>query len=320
MRFLSLPSSLHQLPVTPHRFYCSFTYLLSFILCHLYFLICFFFSYSTGKSPPSFIHCAVRFRPCIDIHKGKVKQIVGSTLQDLKGGESNPVTNFESDKSAAEYARLYKQDGLTGGHVIMLGADPLSKAAALEALHAYPGGLQVGGGINSDNCVSYIEEGASHVIVTSYVFNNGQMDLGRLKDLVQIVGKERLVLDLSCRKKDGKYAIVTDRWQKFSDVLLDAEVMQFLSYFADEFLVHGVDVEGKKLGIDEELVALLGKHSPIPVTYAGGVTVMADLERIKRAGMERVDVTVGSALDIFGGNMAYEEVVAWHTQQNASMV
>ncbi|XP_027366447.1 1-(5-phosphoribosyl)-5-[(5-phosphoribosylamino)methylideneamino] imidazole-4-carboxamide isomerase, chloroplastic [Abrus precatorius] len=267
------------------------------------------------------IQCAVQFRPCIDIHKGKVKQIVGSTLQDLKGDDgSDPVTNFESDKSAAEYARLYKRDGLTGGHVIMLGADPLSKAAAFEALHAYPGGLQVGGGINSDNCFSYIEEGASHVIVTSYVFNNGQMDLGRLKELVRIVGKERLVLDLSCRKKDGKYAIVTDRWQKFSDVFLDAEVMQFLANFADEFLVHGVDVEGKKLGIDEELVALLGKHSPIPVTYAGGVTVMADLERIKVAGMECVDVTVGSALDIFGGNLAYKEVVAWHTRQKASVV
>ncbi|XP_061361928.1 1-(5-phosphoribosyl)-5-[(5-phosphoribosylamino)methylideneamino] imidazole-4-carboxamide isomerase, chloroplastic-like isoform X2 [Gastrolobium bilobum] len=277
---------------------------------------------SASRRSPTLIQCTLRFRPCIDIHKGKVKQIVGSTLQDLKGdGEgSDPVTNFESDKSAAEYASLYKLDGLTGGHVIMLGADTLSKAAAFEALHAYPGGLQVGGGINSDNCLSYIEEGASHVIVTSYVFNNGQMDLGRLKDLVRIVGRERLVLDLSCRKKEGKYAIVTDRWQKFSDVSLDAKVMEFLANFADEFLVHGVDVEGKKLGIDEELVALLGKYSPIPVTYAGGVTVMADLERIKTAGMERVDVTVGSALDIFGGNLAYKEVVVWHTQQQASMV
>ncbi|XP_058750144.1 1-(5-phosphoribosyl)-5-[(5-phosphoribosylamino)methylideneamino] imidazole-4-carboxamide isomerase, chloroplastic-like [Vicia villosa] len=271
---------------------------------------------NSRKSLPS-IQCAVQFRPCIDIHKGKVKQIVGSTLKDLKGDDGlDPVTNFESDKSAAEYARLYKEDGLKGGHVIMLGADPLSRAASLEALHAYPGGLQVGGGINSDNCLSYIEEGASHVIVTSYVFNNGQMDLERLKDLVRIVGKERLVLDLSCRKKEGKYAIVTDRWQKFSDVSLDAEVMQFLANFADEFLVHGVDVEGKKLGIDEELVALLGNYSPIPVTYAGGVTVMDDLERIKTAGMENVDVTVGSALDIFGGNLAYKDVVAWHNQQN----
>lgn len=266
------------------------------------------------------IQCAVSFRPCIDIHKGKVKQIVGSTLRDSKDDVSSLVTNFESDKSAGEYASLYKEDGLTGGHVIMLGRDPLSNAAAIEALHAYPGGLQVGGGINSDNALSYIDEGASHVIVTSYVFNDGKMDLERLKDLVRVVGKERLVLDLSCRKKEGRYAIVTDRWQKFSDVYLDDKVLDFLANYADEFLVHGVDVEGKKLGIDEELVALLGKHSPIPVTYAGGVTVMADLERIKEAGMGRVDVTVGSALDIFGGNLAYRYVVAWHAQQQALTV
>uniref|UniRef100_A0A2N9HPA3 1-(5-phosphoribosyl)-5-[(5-phosphoribosylamino)methylideneamino] imidazole-4-carboxamide isomerase HISN3, chloroplastic n=1 Tax=Fagus sylvatica TaxID=28930 RepID=A0A2N9HPA3_FAGSY len=273
---------------------------------------------------PSFsrlsIRCSVSFRPCIDIHKGKVKQIVGSTIRDLKEDGSGPVTNFESDKSAAEFANLYKEDGLTGGHVIMIGADPLSNSAAMEALHAYPGGLQIGGGINSDNSLSYIEEGASHVIVTSYVFKNGQMDLERLKDLVRVVGKQRLVLDLSCRKKEGKYAIVTDRWQKFTDVYLDGKVLDFLANYADEFLVHGVDVEGKKLGIDEELVALLGKHSPIPVTYAGGVTVMADLERIKVAGMGRVDVTVGSALDIFGGNLAYKDVVAWHSQQEALTV
>ncbi|PPE02133.1 hypothetical protein GOBAR_DD00826 [Gossypium barbadense] len=332
------------------------------------------------------VRCAVSFRPCIDIHKGKVKQIVGSTLRDSKEDGSTLVTNFESDKSAAEFANLYKKDGLKGGHVIMLGADPLSQAAAIEALRAYPGqipilvrcvhsqvmmqastgcGLQVGGGINLDNCLSYIDEGASHVIVTSYVFNNGQMDLERLKGLVNVIGKQRLVLDLSCRKKEDKYAIVTDRWQKFSDVYLDEEVLNFLARFADEFLVHGVDVEGKnfesldyldpcseltivlmalrkacpsfcsqqfkdiqssfiraymsgllksvhKLGIDKDLVALLGKHSPIPVTYAGGVTVMDDLETIKAAGKGRVDITVGSALDIFGGNLAYSDVVAWH--------
>ncbi|KAL8090461.1 1-(5-phosphoribosyl)-5-[(5-phosphoribosylamino)methylideneamino] imidazole-4-carboxamide isomerase, chloroplastic isoform X2 [Apium graveolens] len=266
------------------------------------------------------VTCGVHFRPCIDIHKGKVKQIVGSTLSDSKDGDMSLITNFESDKSAAEFASLYKEDGLRGGHVIMLGADPLSNSAAMEALHAYPGGLQVGGGINSGNAMNYIDGGASHVIITSYVFNNGQMELGRLEELVQLVGKERLVLDLSCRKKDGKYAVVTDRWQKFSDVYVSEEVLDFLSTYADEFLVHGVDVEGKKLGIDEELVALLGKHSPIPVTYAGGVTVMDDLERIKIAGMGNVDVTVGSALDIFGGNLRYKDVVIWHDKQTSVAV
>ncbi|KAL4577498.1 hypothetical protein LXL04_013607 [Taraxacum kok-saghyz] len=274
----------------------------------------------TSKPQQLSIKCYIKFRPCIDIHKGKVKQIVGSTLSDLKESGSTLVTNFESDKSAAEYANLYKEDGLEGGHVIMLGADPLSNQSAIEALHAYPGGLQVGGGINSGNALSYIKEGASHVIITSYVFNNGEMDLERLKGLVNLIGKERLVLDLSCRKKDGRYAIVTDRWQKFSDVYLDKSTLKFLSDYADEFLVHGVDVEGKKLGIDEELVTLLGRHSPIPVTYAGGVTVMEDLERIKKAGMGRVDVTVGSALDIFGGDLAYKDVVAWHSRQEALQV
>ncbi|KAK4754311.1 hypothetical protein SAY87_002415 [Trapa incisa] len=262
---------------------------------------------------------AVRFRPCIDIHKGKVKQIVGSTVRDLKDGDSTPITNFETDRSPSEFADMYREDGLPGGHVIMIGADPASKAAAIEALHAYPGGLHIGGGMTSDNCLSFIEEGASHIIVTSYVFNNGKMDLERLKDLARVVGKQRLVLDLSCRKKEGQYFVVTDRWQKFTDVYLDGKVLEFLAKYADEFLVHGVDVEGKKLGIDEELVALLGRCSPIPVTYAGGVTVMNDLERIKLTGMGRVDATVGSALDIFGGNLPYKDVVEWHLSQQQKL-
>ncbi|KAG5542443.1 hypothetical protein RHGRI_022097 [Rhododendron griersonianum] len=122
------------------------------------------------------------------------------------------------------YKDIYKEDGLTGGHVIMIGADPLSNSAAMEALQAYPGRqlllssytssaelaaridyiqavFHIGGGINPENALSHIEEGAGHVIIPSYVFNNGQMELQRLKELAHVVGKRRLVLDLSCRKK-----------------------------------------------------------------------------------------------------------------------
>eukprot|EP00793_Prasinoderma_coloniale_P002812 PRCOL_00002294-RA len=264
---------------------------------------------------------AARFRPCIDIHKGKVKQIVGSTLTDVAGGaakESAPVTNFETARSAAEFARQYAADELLGGHVIMLGADDASIEAASGALAAYPGGLQIGGGVNVENAASYLDAGASHVIVTSYVFRDGALDRERLDGLVSAIGKDRLVLDLSCRKKDdGEYYVVTDRWQKFSDLRVNAETLERLSDSCDEFLVHAVDVEGKKLGMDGELVRRLGEWSPIPVTYAGGAGCVADLEAVAADGGGRVDVTVGSALDIFGGELPYERVVQWHNEQAA---
>eukprot|EP00898_Chlorokybus_atmophyticus_P006880 jgi/Chlat1/7193/Chrsp57S06756 len=271
---------------------------------------------------------SVRFRPCIDIHDGKVKQIVGSTLRDLPQEESaneGPlVENYVSELSAGEYAKMYQQDNLPGGHVIMLGSTVPNQAAALDAITSYPGGMQVGGGITPGNAALYLDAGASHVIVTSFVFTAGKLDHERLSQLVETVGKKRLVLDLSCRKQDGQYYVVTDRWQRFTDVTLSGETFQQLAGCADEFLVHGVDKEGLKsqnrLGVDDELIELLAKLSPIPVTYAGGVASLDDLERVRVAGNGIVDVSVGSALDIFGGNLQYAEVVAWHRRQSRAQV
>lgn len=266
----------------------------------------------------------MKFRPCIDLHSGQVKQIVGSTLVDITSDESKTnsttqlATNFETDRPASSYAEMYAKDKLTGGHVIMLGSG--NDQAAKSALKTYPLGLQVGGGITTSNAKEWLDAGASHVIVTSFVFHNGHIDFQRLEDLVRITGKERLVLDLSCRRKPndptGPYFVVTDRWQTFTDTPVNEENLKLLSNYCDEFLVHGVENEGKRCGILEDLVVLLGTYSPIPCTYAGGVKDMSDLERVKELGNGKVDITIGSALDCFGGSISYDDVVAWHNREN----
>lgn len=250
----------------------------------------------------------MRFRPCIDLHGGRVKQIVGSTLLDDSADELQ--TNFASDLPPSHYATLYKNDNLPGGHIIMLG--PGNESAALDALQAWPGGMHVGGGITADNAAWWLEQGASHVIVTSYVFHDGVLDEGRLEKLLQQVGREHLVLDLSCRYQNDGYYVVTDRWQNFTSLKVSRDTLAWLAGFCDEFLVHAVDVEGKCMGVDTRLLELLAGCTDVPTTYAGGVASMADLELIKDAGRGTLDVTVGSALDIFGGTgMTYREVVAF---------
>ena len=272
----------------------------------------------------------MEFRPCIDIHNGKVKQIVGKSLRD----EGDFATeNFVSEHSAADFARLYQKKGLRGGHVILLNARDsdyyeATKAQALSALSAYPGGLQVGGGITADNAPEFICGGASHVIVTSYVFSGGEIRFDRLEELKAKVGREHLVLDVSCRKmEDGYYYVVTDRWQKLTKERVTPEFLTQLSDYADEFLVHAVDVEGQAHGIEKELVAMLGEWSkssgndtaieaggqnPHPaITYAGGVGNFSDLEELSRIGQGHVNVTIGSALDLFGGQMEFEEVISF---------
>lgn len=255
----------------------------------------------------------MEFRPCIDIHNGRVKQIVGGSLSD----EGDQATeNFVSERDAASFARIYRENGVFGGHVILLNPPDsayyeATRQQALSALHTFPGGLQIGGGVNDSNAASYIKEGASHVIVTSYVFRDGKVDFDRLDRLVDAVGREHIVLDVSCRRRDGAYYVVTDRWQKFTEEPVTERLLDKLCIYADEFLVHGVDVEGKASGIELPLVRLLGEWGKLPITYAGGVSSFEDLSALKKYGQNRVHVTIGSALDLFGGKLAFEDVIAF---------
>ena len=258
----------------------------------------------------------MEFRPCIDIHNGKVKQIVGGSLKD-EGNQAKE--NFVAEQDAAYFAEFYKKDKIRGGHIILLNPSDSSyyketKRQALLALHTYPGGMQVGGGIHAENAKEFIEAGASHVIVTSYVFKDGKVNYNNLEKILAAVGKEHLVLDLSCRKKDGDYYIVTDRWQKFTEEKITPELLDKLKEYADEFLVHAVDVEGKASGIEVPLAEMLGDWGRIPITYAGGVGSFEDLKQLKEHGKGRLNVTIGSALDLFGGRMAYKEVLQYINQ------
>lgn len=253
----------------------------------------------------------MRFRPCIDLLDGRVVQIVGSTLSP---GGRGPATNFQTGRSPADYARMYRNDDLPGGHVISLG--PGNEEAAMAALGAFPGGMQYGGGVNPGNARMFLDAGASHVIVTSYVFRDGRIDFSRLEELVDVARRERTVLDLSCRKRGHDFWVVTDKWQRFTDVAVSSESLNALAAYCNEFLVHGVDVEGKRLGIDRELVRLLGEIAPLPVTYAGGASSLGDLDLVRELGRGRVDLTIGSALDIFGGTVPYRAVVEWQRKED----
>lgn len=255
----------------------------------------------------------MEFRPCIDIHNGKVKQIVGGSLMDA-GNQAKE--NFVAEQDAAFFAHLYKEAGIRGGHIILLNPKDseyyeATKAQAMLALREYPDGLQVGGGITPENAKEFLDAGASHVIVTSYVFRDGRIHYENLCRIRDAVGKKRLVLDLSCRRREDGYYIVTDRWQRFTGERVCVALLDELESYCDEFLIHAVDVEGKAGGIEEELAALLGEWGRIPVTYAGGVGSFSDLEKLKEVGRNRLHVTIGSALDLFGGPMRYEDVLRY---------
>ncbi len=252
----------------------------------------------------------MKFRPCIDIHNGIVKQIVGGSLNK---DSSKALENFVSKQSAKHYAKKYKKDGLTGGHIIMLNsldspAYESTKKEAMKALKAYPNAMQVGGGINDRTAAQFIKAGATHVIVTSFVFFEGRIKYENLKKLVAAVGADKIVLDLSCRKKGDDYFVVTDRWQNFTEEKVDVELFEKLDEYCDEFLVHGVDSEGKKSGMDKDLVKILASYDGKPITYAGGISKMEQIEDLKEASDGKLDFTIGSALDIFGGQLPYNEV------------
>lgn len=253
----------------------------------------------------------MKFRPCIDIHNGKVKQIVGGSLKD-EGNQA--AENFVSEKDAGFYAALYRENGLKGGHIILLNAMDSSyyeedQKQAMLALAEFPGGLQIGGGITEKNASRFLRAGASHVIVTSYVFKDGKINYENLKKIGKEIGRENLVLDLSCRRKGDDYYIVTDRWQKFTDVVLSNKILKELSAFCVEYLIHAVDVEGQASGIEEELVKILAQEEEIPITYAGGIGSFKDIECLRKLGKNRIDVTVGSALDLFGGNIPFDKLL-----------
>lgn len=250
-----------------------------------------------------------RFRPCIDLHDGKVKQIVGGSLRDDGAGLRE---NFVSDEAPAAFAARYRDDGLTGGHVIKLGAG--NDEAARAALATWSGGLQVGGGLHADNAEAWLEAGASHVIVTSWLFDTaGRFQAERLEALTRRIGAERLVIDLSCRRTADGWVVAMNRWQTLTDMAITPQVLDQLAASCAEFLIHAADVEGLCGGIDGDLVRHLGAWAGRPMTYAGGVATMEDLRRVDALSGGRIDVTVGSALDIFGGKgVRYAELVEWN--------
>lgn len=252
----------------------------------------------------------MEFRPCIDIHNGSVKQIVGGSLKD-EGDFAEE--NFVSTRGAAYFAEKYREDGFSGGHVIML--NPVSseyyektRSEAISALRTFPGGLMAGGGITPENAPAFLDAGASHVIVTSYVFRNGSIHRSALSRMTETVGRDRLVLDLSCRRRDGHYFVVTDRWQKFTEEEVTLSLLSELSRSCSEFLIHAVDSEGKSAGIEKPLLSMLSEWDGIPITYAGGISTFADLSELRALGKGRIHATIGSALSLFGGSLSYDEV------------
>ncbi len=252
-----------------------------------------------------------KFRPCIDLHGGRVKQIVGGTLS---GNDADLQENFVSKESSAEFAEKFKADRLKGGHVIKLG--PGNDEAACEALAAWKGGLQIGGGIRKENASEWLEKGASHVIITSAIFSKEGVFLEKnFDELISEVGTERLVLDLSCKRVGEKWVVAMNKWQTITELPLNEETLSNLASSCAEFLIHAADVEGLSSGMDVDLVCWMSewakRNTNTPITYAGGISSIQEVDEIQRLSEGYIDFTVGSALDLFGGDkISYRSLVA----------
>lgn len=190
-------------------------------------------------------------------------------------------------------------------------------AAARAALQAWPGGLQLGGSINALNAAEWLEAGAEKLIVTSWLFPNCTFSIERLAEISSLIGRDRLVVDLSCRCTGDGWTVAINKWQTLTDMQLNGESLHRVARFCSEFLIHAADVEGLCCGIDERLVKMLALWSPLPCTYAGGGRRIEDLDLVDRLSNGRVDVTFGSALDIFGGSgIKLVDCIKWNREHS----
>jgi len=156
--------------------------------------------------------------------------------------------------------------------------------------------------------------------VTSFCFDGAKFSEAKLAEMVAAVGAERLVLDLSCRAAEGGgWSVAKDRWRTITDLAVTPETLDRLAGQCAEFLVHAADVEGQCGGVDRELVQMLGSWAGAPVTYAGGARSLENLREVDGLSDGKVDLTIGSALDLFGGDgVSYADCVAWNRRASQS--
>ena len=262
--------------------------------------------YRKQQTQINILNSTMKFRPCIDLHEGKVKQIVGKTL--TADAVDKPETNFISDHSAVYFADMFYRDGLTGGHVIMLG--PNNEQAATEALQAFPNAFHIGGGVSLENAQFWLEKGAKAVIISSRLFNGTDFSMESLQAFTDLIGKDKIILDLSCRLVEGRFRAMTNKWNTVTNLIVDEKKIDELSTHCAEFLIHAVEIEGTGSGPDWELLNMLARCESSIITYAGGISSLNDLAAMQKLDAQHIDFTIGSALNIYGGHLSYATVTS----------